>query len=59
MDDLEMDKQNMILAALTIGFKDIGDNNLQCTKEQLIALMAIVANTAIEQALASEDKLNG
>jgi hypothetical protein len=39
-----------------MGFKDLGNNNYQCTKEQLVGLLAIVANAAIEQALASEGK---
>jgi hypothetical protein len=40
----------MILAVLAMGFKDLGNNNYQCTKEQLLSLLAIVASEAIKQA---------
>jgi hypothetical protein len=44
------DIDGMILGALVMGFKDLGNNNYQCTKEQLIGLLAIVASEAIKQA---------
>jgi hypothetical protein len=44
------DIDNMILAVLAMGFKDLGNNNYQCTKEQLLGLLAIVASEAIKQA---------
>ena len=49
--DISEDKANMIAAAIVLGFVDIGDNRLMCTKDQLFALMCVVANEAITQAL--------
>jgi hypothetical protein len=45
------DIDNMVLAALAMGFKDLGNNNYQCTKEQLVGLLS----EAIKQAYESQE----
>lgn len=52
---MEEDIENMIRAAEMLGFKAIdgNKNKYECTKDQIVALCAIVANAAIEQVKAN------
>lgn len=45
----EKDMNNIIAAALAFGFKDLGEDTLSCTKEQLCNYAALIACSAIEQ----------
>lgn len=41
--------RKIIEGAIEMGFTDIGDGNLQCSEEQLVALCAIVAQQTVKQ----------
>ena len=45
------EKAMIVLAALTLGFKEIDQEIYQCTKEQLCELCAVVSSAAINQVL--------
>lgn len=45
----EQEKANLILAATTLGFINLGNDEYKCTKEQLCQLCGIVAASTIEQ----------
>lgn len=49
MTDIE--KSNLILGAITLGFVELGNDVYKCTKEQLCELCSIVAASAVEQIL--------
>ncbi|MDB5177552.1 MAG: hypothetical protein JWN75_1220 [Candidatus Saccharibacteria bacterium] len=51
-DGFEADKANLIKAALAAGFEELSDGRLICTKDQLILLLALVADEALKQASA-------
>lgn len=53
MDD---DLKNIIEGALVLGFIAEGDNELRCTRDQLILFAAMIAQVAIKQALEKRDK---
>ena len=43
------DEERMILAAFACGFKDAGEGQLICTKEQLVNYTTAVAKSVVEQ----------
>lgn len=45
----EKDKANLVLAAITLGFIELRNDELKCTTDQLCQLCIIVASSAIEQ----------
>lgn len=53
MDD---DLNNIIEGALVLGFIAEGDNELRCTRDQLVMFSALIAQEAIRQALEERDK---
>lgn len=57
MSTIEEDINNMIAAAVVLGFKEFPGtiDSYICTKDQIVALCAIVAQEAIRQAQAEVD----
>lgn len=56
MTTIEEDIDNMVLAAITLGFKELPNGKYECTKEHIVALCAIVANEAINQTMAETSR---
>lgn len=54
MNEEEIDKRNetmLIAAALTLGFEDLGDDVYKCTKNQLVELISLCVQSALDGTL--------
>lgn len=62
MTTLKEDMDNIVLAAVTLGFEEQPDGKYLCSREHIISLCAIVAQESMSQVNAGikqlEDKLN-